>query len=113
MWNLRIDKHTQHYVAVSCLETASVNVVAQPTYQPVVTQRAATELSEKGPSWWAERYGTHFVAGYVMGGQMIGTASISSDSVPCVMAATNQLKKMFEAPTLRSSNAELVSFLSG
>ena len=43
------------------------------TSQPSVRQN-------KGPKWWAEQYGTHFIAGYIVGGHMVGIASITSQS---------------------------------
>ena len=92
---MQLDSRTQHYVVIARFETATCNVVATSTYQPALSQRAAVDLEKNGPKWWAEQYGTHFIAGYVVGGHMVGIASITSQSSQHALETKAKLQAKF------------------
>lgn len=95
LYDMQLDSRTQHYVVIARFETATYNVLATSTYQPELSQRAAADLQSKGPRWWAEQYGTHFVAGYVVGGHMVGIASITSQNSQHALEVKAELQAKF------------------
>lgn len=95
--SLEISSKTVHYVVVSSFETATINVLTQQSFMPVLSTYAAGLLAKIGPSRWSEQFGTHFIAGYVLGGQLIGKASFTSSSDTAAMALKGSLEAKFGA----------------
>ena len=91
--SLEINSKTVHYVVVSSFETATTNVLTQQSFMPVLSSFAAELLAKIGPGRWADQFGTHFIAGYVLGGQLVGRASFHSSSE----SAARGLKASLEA----------------
>lgn len=91
--SLEISSKTVHYVVVSRFETSTINVLTQQTFQPTLSRFAAGLLARIGPQQWSEQFGTHFIAGYVLGGMLVGKASFSSHT----HASATRLKGDLEA----------------
>ena len=91
--SLDISSKSMHYVVVSRFETATTNIFTQQSIMPALSQFAADLLAKVGPERWAEQFGTHFIAGYVLGGLLIGKASFTSTS----SAAASKMKGKLEA----------------
>jgi len=81
-----------HYVVTSRFETTSLNVVTQQSVMPVLSLFAAELLAREGPSKWSEHFGSHFVAGYVLGGLLVGKASFSCRNTGDAQALTAGLE---------------------
>lgn len=64
---------------------------------PRLSTYAAGLLSKIGPNKWSEQFGTHFIAGYVLGGQLVGTASFTSRSDTAATALKGSLEAKFGA----------------
>ena len=91
--DMELSSKTVHYVVVSSFETATTNVLTQQSFTPALSSFASNLLEEVGPEKWAELFDTHFIAGYVLGGLLIGKASFTSSS----QAAALKLKGSLEA----------------
>ena len=78
--NMEMSSKIVHYVVTSRFETTSLNVVSQQGVMPVLSPFAAELLTKVGPDEWAEQFGTHFIAGYVLGGLLVGKASFSCNN---------------------------------
>lgn len=92
---LEISNKTIHYVVVSRFETATINVLTQQAFLPELSPFAATQLASIGPERWAELFGTHFIAGYVLGGLLIGKASFTSNSSTTASTIKAELEAKF------------------
>ena len=92
---LEISSKTIHYIVVSRFETATINVLTQQAFMPELSPFAASQLSSIGPERWAELFGTHFIAGYVLGGLLIGKASFASSSNTAASGIKAELEAKF------------------
>lgn len=86
---------TVHYVIGCSFETTTTNVLTQQSLTPCLSCFAAALLVEIGPGIWSEKFGTHFVAGFVWGGQFIGKASFTSGSQELALKLKGSLEAEF------------------
>ena len=93
--SMEMNSKTVHYVVVSSFETATTNVLTQQSFSPSLSGFAAALLAEIGPDRWSEQFGTHFIAGYVLGGQLIGKASLISGSQASALKLKGSLEAKF------------------
>ena len=103
--SLEISGKTIHYVVISRFETASTNIFTQQSVMPELSPFAAELLVQQGPQRWAEQFGTHFIAGYVLGGMLIGKASFTSSSSNAALTMKGSLEAKFGFFGRGSANA--------
>lgn len=90
--SMEMSNKVVHYVVTSRFETTSLNVVTQQSVMLVLSLFAAELLAREGPSKWSEHFGSHFVAGYVLGGLLVGKASFSCRNTGDAQALTAGLE---------------------